>query len=287
MKLRIFLGLTALALIASGICALAKGTDKDHLALAEFRVQNLSCGSCVKTIGETLGKVAGIGKVDVSVTSGRAKVEYAPGRTDPAAIADKIARAGFPAELAFSLAPEEYRATQEDEERMGTRFVARVGDRLVLRSLFEKRLQGLEKAQSGRTVKETTLYLKVWEQTLQRELLLLAAEEQAVVIQNAEVDREIQRMRKDDEGFDAAVKARFGGIELFKAQIKEDLIIRRNLEDHVLAGEASPMQRQAKLNAWYGELRGTTPVVIFDPTLRATVEGVEGGGGGCGGSCCG
>jgi hypothetical protein len=62
------------------------------------------------------------------------------------------------------------------------------------------------------------------------------------------------------------------------------MIIQRNIDEHVLQGESDQALVRLKLDRWFRDLTATVPVVIFDPALKAAVEG---GGKGCGGSCCG
>lgn len=283
MKSRILLPL-ALVLVAAGIFFFISDRPSAALSLAEFRVANLTCGSCVENVRGALAEVKGVAEVTVNVTSGRALVAFDPERIADSVVAEKITAAGYPAEQVYTLDPDAYQALKTDEARLAGSFVGRVGERLIPRTAFDEDLRRRRLALGGRPMSEGSLGRDVWEETLRRALLLSAAEENGVVVQDAEVEREFERMGSRSDAFAAVIESRFGGAEAFKRALKEDLIIRRNLDDHVGAGIADPAQRQARLNAWYGELREKTPVVIFDPALKAAVEG---GGKGCGGSCCG
>jgi copper chaperone CopZ len=283
MKSRILLPL-ALVLGAAGIFYFVGNRPSVDLALAEFRVANLTCGSCVENVSNALTGVAGVAEVTVNVTSGRARVSFDPNKVADADIAGRITAAGYPAETVYTLDPKAYRILKTDEAALADSFVGRIGERLIPRTDFEEDLRRRRISLGGKPVSEGVLSLEVWEATLQRALLLGAAEQNKVVVQDAEVEREFERMGSKSEGFAALVTSRFGGAEAFKRTLKEDLVIRRNLDEHVSAGIADPALRQARLNAWYGELLGKTPVVIFDPVLKTAVEG---GGKGCGGSCCG
>lgn len=248
------------------LCAASASAEaaRGGYALAEFSVSGLSCGSCVNNVREALAGVAGVGDVEVSVTRGRATVEYLAGRTDAEALAARIGAAGYPATVARTLSAAEYRALAEDRAALADRFVGRVGARLIGRDDFAAALARFEVDGS---VPSGGLLKAVWQTIVQRQLLLAAAEASGVVVQEGEVDLEMKRRN-------VAASER--------AALKEDLVIGRNLEEHVLAGEHDPLRRRALLDAWYRDLAAATVVEIFDPALQTALEG-----GGCGGSCCG
>ena len=76
------------------------------------------------------------------------------------------------------------------------------------------------------------------------------------------------------------VVQRYGNIDNFRTRLREDMIINRNIEDHVYAGIDDPRQQQSQLQAWYADLQKETEVIIFDPQLKAVGQGS----GGC--ACC-
>lgn len=264
-----------------GAAAFLSATKTRELALAEFSVRNLTCGSCVGNIRGALSSLKGIGAVEVSVTMGRASVEYDPERIEPEAIAGRIVRAGYPAALNQVLDVADYRSFKEDESRLAERFVGRIGDRLVSRDAFASMLSRFE---GDRAALRQGLLRTVWQELVQRELLLAAAEKNGVVVRDEEVDLEVDRMRKGNEGFDTIVEGRYGGAEDLRQLLKEQMIIQRNIEEYVLAGEHDSTTRRLKLDRWYRELTDAAPIRIFDPALKAAVNAA---GSGCGGSCCG
>lgn len=109
MKSRILVPL-ALVLASAGIFYFVTNRPSADLALAEFRVANLTCGSCVENVSNALAGVAGVGEVTVNVTSGRARVAFDPEKVADADIAARITAAGYPAKPVQTLDPEAYRA---------------------------------------------------------------------------------------------------------------------------------------------------------------------------------
>ncbi|MDF1579277.1 MAG: cation transporter [Desulfuromonadales bacterium] len=254
-------------------------TDK---ALAVYDVKNLSCGSCVSNIQKALADEAGVGTVKVSVTSAQSTVEFDPGVIDAEDIRRQLTDAGYPATVREILSVDQYRQLRDEETRLSPIYVARIGSRLLPRSEFAA---AIKQSQShGSALADADIRLKVWNDLLQRELLLGAAEENQVVVQDGEVAARIDSMKAQQPGFEQAVVARYGSLEQFTRLVRNEMIIQRNLELNVAPEGADTRLRNQRLQKWYQELVSTTPVVIFDPELKAATESSAGG---CGGSCCG
>ena len=254
-------------------------------AMTELNVANLSCGSCVENIKQALAGVDGIGTVDVSVTSGRGQVTYDPTRIQAEEIAQVVTKAGYPAKVRLDLDAEQYRKLQTENEQLSAAYVARVGKRLVARSDFEE----LVKLRSGAALTgdlspyaTQQLQGQVWNELKEREILLAAAEKNQVVVQNGEVELEIKRIKQSTKDFDQAVKARFGSYERFFSQVRDNMIINRNIERNVIAGLTNDREKQLRFSQWYEQTQQQTDVVIFDPLLK---QAEAAGTSSCGGSC--
>lgn len=255
------------------------GINPADAALAEYQIEKMTCGSCVKNIEKALSKLDGVGSVEVNLTSNRGRVTYDPGTVDSARIAETISGAGYPASLRLELGPREYAALQQQQSELGQQYMARVGDRLLARSDFEQ----LVRHRSGGVAPQGAddqILKAVWQDTLQRELLLAAAEQNRVIVQDGEVDARLDELRQGHAELEQVVAERYGSMAEFRQRLREDLIIKRNIEDHVYAGTSDPRERQAKLQDWYAGLQKNTEVIIFDPQLKALNQG----GSGC--ACC-
>jgi copper chaperone CopZ len=239
----------------------------------------MTCGSCVNNIEEVLLRLDGVGSVEVNLTSNRGRVTFDPGTVDTAVIAATITGAGYPASLRLELDPREFAALQQEQSELGQQYLARVGDRLLARSDFEQ----LIRQRSGGVAQQELddqVWRAVWQDTLQHELLLAAAEQNRVVIQDGEVDARLDELQQGHAGLKQIITQRYGSMAEFRQRLREDMIIERNLKDHVYAGISDPRERQAKLQDWYAALQKNTEVIIFDPRLKAFNQG----GSGC--ACC-
>ncbi len=269
--------LLCFALLGGGVYLLS---GSQALGSAEFIVTKMTCGSCASKINAALAQVPGVGEVRVNVGGGTATVAFAEAKVSTETLAKTITAAGFPASLRQVLSAAEVQALNEDATRLSERFVARVGQRLISREDFEREL-ALRRSTAS-SANEGALRQALWQEVQERELLLSAAELQGTVVQETEVARQVGLMRAGMADFDRMVETRFGGLEAFSRKVRQDMTIRRTLEEGVLKGVSDPAQRQQKLDAWYQQLVATTPVLVLDPALKAAA-----GGSGCGGSCCG
>jgi copper chaperone CopZ len=264
------------------------GTNLANAALAEYQIEKMTCGSCTGNIETALVGLSGVGSVDINLTSNRGRVIYDPNKLDSQSIAEAITAAGYPAKLRLELDSDEYLALQQEQAQLGQEYLARIGDRLLARSDFE----GLVMQRSRGAVaagQNDQLWKTVWQDVLQRELMLSSAEENKVVVQDGEVEVRLDELRKGHQGLDDLLVKRYGSVDVFRARLHEDMIINRNIEDHVYAGITDPGEQKNKLQQWYAELQNNTDVVIFDSRLKAVSQGGGGcgsGGGGGGGGCC-
>lgn len=251
-------------------------------AMAEFQIEKLTCGSCVANIEKALDKVKGVESVTVNLTSNRGRVIFDPQLISGEVIGQAITDAGYPARLKNQLSPAEYSDLQNEQALMSQKYVARIGDRFVLLEDFDAQVR--LKAPNGAAAAEQggKIRAAVWQEVLQRELLLTAAEQNNIVIQEGEVDLRIKEIAGDHAGFDQLIETRYGDMQTFRELLRQDMVINRNLEDHVFRGVTSPLERQKMFQGWYTDLVQQTEVVIYDPQLKtASAKG------GCGGGCCG
>lgn len=267
---------------------LPRGLDQSHAsqtALAEYDLQKVTCGSCVSKITGALDDLPGVDTIEIDLTSSRGRVTFDPAATSADQIARTIGRAGYPAALRTELEPAELAALRAEESRLVRTYVARVGDRFVSRSDFESRVDQAGGNNAASLPAETAATrLAVWHEILQRELLLDAAAQNGVVVLAGEVEIRLQELRQRHGGGEFGVMELADDEEILRQRLREDMIIQRNLEDHVLAGVSEPGQRRSLLQDWFKDLNRRTEVAIFDPELKSMTSAKTSG---CGGSCCG
>lgn len=272
--------------VAGGYGMLTVRSSADTtLAMTELTVQNMTCGACVSTITEALEDVDGVESIEVSVTTGRSKVVFNPEQIGAKKIAGIVSSVGFPAEVDQFLDADQYQALQSEEMRLAVNYVARIGDRLIARQVFNEEIDKQLLASGSKNLPESRNQVagQSWQSLLQRTLLIQAAEENQVVVQNGEVELRIEQLQQSIPNLDSYVQSRYGSTEHFFQQLKEDMIISRNIEDHVLVKIKAPGMRQQRYRQWFQTLVDSTSIIIYDEQLKQAV----GSAGGCGSGCCG
>ncbi|MFO7982891.1 MAG: heavy metal-associated domain-containing protein [Desulfuromonadales bacterium] len=245
------------------------------MALAELSVDNLTCGSCVGNVEDSLSQLDGVGQIDVNVTLGEARIAFDPDQISAEMIARRISASDYPARVEQVLSAEDYVAQRRENSQMADRYVGRIGEKLISRDDFR------EKVESRSAPSDMT---GTWNSLVQQQLLLQDAVRNGIVVQEEEVQAEIDDLRNQHEGFDAFVSERYGSLEAFADSTRRNMIINRNIEQNVVAGRTDPVEKRQKLNTWFRQLKEETPVTIFDSKLEAALAA---GRGGCGGGCCG
>ncbi len=267
-------------------------TDRDanaSFAMSEMTVKKLTCGSCVSNITTALAAVAGVESVEVSVTTGRSQVLFNPAIVDAQQIAKVVSDAGYPATVTRQFSNEQYLAMQNEEAKLAEIYVAKIGQRLLARDEFDQLVTqrliagGLQ----NRPEMKQQIVKQTWQSLKQRILLIGAAETNRVVVQDGEVELKIKQMQQQMPNFDNYVKAKYVSSDDFFRQIKEDMIINKNIQENVLAGISNPNQRQTRFNQWFQDLIGNSPVIIYDAALKQATRSTGGCGSGSGGGCCG
>jgi copper chaperone CopZ len=270
---------------AAAYAVLTTRTSTDvSLALAELQVNNMTCGSCVKTITNALEVFSGVESVDVSVTTGTSKVLYDPALINADKIADTVTAAGYPAKVRALLTKEQYQALQTEESRLAADYVARVSGQLISRPQFEAEVGKYLEDVNGVASRAVS---KAWQVIVQKTLLLQAAEQNQVVVHDGEVDLRIQSLQKSMPNMDEYIRSRYGSKERLHQQIKEEMVISRNIEQYVLGQEKDPRVRQTNLSRWYQGLVDNASIKIYDPQLKQATSSSGGCGSGSGGGCCG
>ncbi len=215
----------------------------------------------------------GVGKVDVNVTLGEARVEFAPEKVSAETIAGRISDADYPARVARVLSADDYRALRQEQSQLADRYVGRIGEKLISRQDFTAALG------AGATEGNVAA---TWDRLVQQQLLLQDAARNGVVVQDGEVQAQIEALRKKHQGFDAFIAQRYGSIEAFAESTRRNMIINRNIEQNVLSGGTDPAKKNQLLNRWYQKLNEETPIAIFDSKLETALAAGQSG---C--ACCG
>ena len=275
------------AVVAASAYALltTRTTANTSLTMTELQVKNMTCGSCVAKITEALDAVSGVESIDVSVTTGTGKITFDPQLVTAQALAETVTSAGYPATIKQLLTSEQYHLLLSEESRLSADYVARIGDQLISRSRFDREVGKYltEADQQDRPEAHGRALAQAWQGIMQRTLLLQAADKNQVVVHDGEVALRIQQLRQGMPKLDEYIRSRYGSAENFHQQLKEDMVISRNIDQSAIGTEKDPRRRQKSFNLWFQSLVDNASIIIYDQRLKQATASA----GGCGGVCCG
>ncbi len=241
-------------------------TASSRTVSATFNVERLTCGSCVENIRQAVSQLEGVVSVETDVANGKSLVAFDPGKTDAAQIAKVMTQSGYPAQLYARENKQGVMTTDIDTAL----YIARIGERLVPRADFnelveQQRLTGTE---SGDALPVQSLVRFAWMTILQRELLLSAATKAGVTVANAELDAYISTNKLASAD---------------REKVRSDLLLERFFKQQQVDSVANPVEFTNLLTT----LQKSTPVQIFDESLKQSLSGGAKKSSGCGGGCCG
>ncbi|SDM01488.1 Copper chaperone CopZ [Geoalkalibacter ferrihydriticus] len=278
MKSRLLISVfMVLIAVVAAVAVLGQRSPKAS-AYAELKVANMTCGACIGRVQKAARDLPGVGSVEVNIAAKSARVAFDPQRVEGAQIAATVTAAGYPAQLISVVDAQQLQAAQQAQQKLAAKYVGQIGERLVPREEFDQHLARLA-AGSPMGLQSPAMAGQVWQQLVQRELLLADAAASGLVASEDEARQELHTLRQAMTDFEQRATARFGSLEAFLERLKDDLTIRRHLEQNVTNGEQNPRLRQLLVEQRLQEIGARIPVKAFDPALKA-------GGGGCGGSCC-
>ena len=257
-----YLAILIIAVAVSGLALLNGTTARSaDLASVELSVSRMTCGSCVETIRQAVLSLDGPAEIVTDVRSARSYVTYDPQRVAPDKIATTITGSGYPATILFVRDASGNLLSGVDLDKV----VGRVGSRMIERGAFNKSFERTMQAveEQGRPVPLGVVFQSAWSSLVQNELLLNAAIQNGLTVDEAEID----------SGMTDAVT---------REEVRNRLLIKRFLQTQFPDREPNGIALSNLLKG----LQANTAIDIFDPNLKRNLSS-RNGNSGCGGSCCG
>ena len=93
------------------------GAPGEGAGEVQLRIRGMHCASCVRTIEKALGTAEGVGEASVSLVEEVARVRFAQGTADPAALVSAVEEAGYGAEVLAGTEAVLDASRERDEER--------------------------------------------------------------------------------------------------------------------------------------------------------------------------
>ena len=267
---------------------------------AVFDVQGMSCSGCIYTIKSGLADMDGISDVLVDVGRGRVEVFYDSTRvTEPQKIASAITAVGYPATLKQTLTKEEVAKENNRYASRSKLYIAAVGDWEISRKDFNSELSHArsryEKAygavvftgDQGKALMErlqAQITSGLINEGIQMQEIRRAGFKLPAKTVEREFEEHLSRKGMSRQEFEKVLEDSGYDYDYFYKKFENRLTIDRYLNDRVLSGLTSDLEKQRHYSDWFNNARLLAKVVYYDKNLENIVKNSSAGGG-CGNSC--
>ena len=262
-----------------------------------LNVRDMSCSGCIATIKESLSGIRGIEEVLVDIGNGKAEVYYdSKMLKDVAPIAAAMTASGYPAEVARTQSAEEIKKERGLAAAKSRYYIASVGGWDIARPDFDTELEiakkryvqlygdGLFSSAQG-TAFEDKLKIQIATRLVDEGFLLQEITKSDYTLSPKAVEEAFQTLLlengKDKESFKASVKEAGYDFDYFMKRFENKVLIDRYLDDRILAGLSTPLERQNALNSWFQNSRVLAEVVYYDKDLEGLIQQGSAAGGCC------
>ena len=289
--------------IQTGVAGKAKNeitATEANSAKAVLDVQGMSCSGCIYQIKSSLAGIDGIRDVLVDLNSSRVEVFYDRTKVrNPGPIASAITAAGYPATLKQTMTSDEI---EKENNRLASRsklYIAAAGNWEISRQDFETELaqakNRYEKTYGSKvfTGDQGNALLQRLQSQVASSLISEGIQMQEVrksgfSLSKQTVEQEfhefLSKKGVSPEKFQQALNESSYDYDYFLKKFENRLTIDRYVEDVVLSGISSDLEKQQHYSDWYNNARLLAKVVYYDKNLENIAKN-SARGAGCGSSC--
>jgi len=272
-----------------------------NMAKAVLDVQGMSCSGCIYTIKSGLAGINGISDVLVDVNSGRVEVFYDSSKVkDPNEVASAITAVGYPATLMQTMTGDEI---EKNNNRFASRsklYIAAVGEWEISRGDFDSELSHArsryEKAygksvftgDQGKSLKErlqAQIATSLISEGIQMQEIRKAGFSLPAKTVESEFNEYLSQKGMTRQEFKKLLKDSGYDYDYFYKKFENRLTIDSYLNDRVLSGLASDLEKRQHYSDWFNNASLLAKVVYYDKNLEKIVKNNSAAGGGCGNSC--
>lgn len=262
---RIVTALVVLLLLAGGGYA-AYVMVSGEVVAGRFAVNKMYCPACVTTVTEVASKVPGVVGAQVSLASQDVIVKFRNKQTNPDAIKEAIARAGYPTQPDGMFKP--------SGGGINDTLVALVNGKPV----FARDIKiscNVADPKAAQAAPAPAFF-----STVGKAILLEAADAATVVIQPSEIEEDVQKMAQkkgmSQEEFLTAMAAKYGSKEKYLQTVGQVLGVRKLREETIVQGVKDPAEKTHKTMEWLGKLFKDADVQIVDEGTKKTIHAAAG-----------
>ena len=269
------------------------------LSKAVLRVEKLSCSSCIQNIKDALSNIQGIEEILVDISSGTAQIYYSSKiLKEPDRLAQAVTSKGYPATLVKISSSEDLRKEEAVAASRSQYYIASVGGWDISRSDLDTQLEHAKKRYAktygenlfstakGKTLADN-LRGQIVSRLIDEGVMLQEITKAGYKVDSAAVEDEVKKVvqqsgKGSSEEFNTTLDENGMTLDYFKKRLETQMLISRYLEEKILTGASSDVERQNLFTSWFNNAKILAEVVYYDKDLERLVQ-QQSARGGCGG----
>ena len=268
------------------------------LAKAVLNVKGLSCSSCIQNIKDALSSIQGIEDILVDISRGSAQIYYnSKTLKDPDRLAQAVTSGGYPATLVKTYSSEDLRKEEAVAAARSRYYIASVGGWDIARSDYDTQLEHAKKryaktygeslfsTEKGKTLADN-LRAQIVSRLIDEGVMLQEITKAGYKVDSGLVEDEVKKVMQQSgkglEEFKTTLDENGMTFDYFKKRLETQMLISRYLEEKILTGASSDVERQNLFTSWFNNAKILAEVVYYDKDLERLVQ-QQSARGGCGG----
>jgi len=258
------------------------------LSKAVLNVQGLSCSSCIQNIKDALSNIQGIEEILVDISRGTAQIYYdSKTLKEPDRLAKAVTSGGYPATLVKTYSSEDLRKEGALAAARSEYYIASVGGWDIARSELNTQLEHAKKRYAktygenlfstdrGKSLidnlRAQIVSRLIDEGVMLQEITKAGYKVDAVAVED-ELKKAMQQSGKGSEDFRTALNESGMTLEYFKKRLETQILISRYLEEKILSGASSDVEKQTLFASWFKNAKILAEVSYYDKDLERLVQ---------------
>jgi len=258
------------------------------LSKALLNVDGLSCSSCIQKIKDALSPIEGIEEILVDISRSTVQVYY-NGKTlkEPNRLALAVTSHGYPATLLKIFASEDLRKEEAVAAARSQYYIASVGGWDIARPDFDTQLEHAKKRYEkiygddlfstarGKSLVDNLraqIVVRLIDEGVMMQEITKAGYRVTAEAVEDELEKVMQQSGKGPEEFKEALVEDGMTFEYFKKRLETQLLISGYLEEKILTGASSDVEKRTLFVSWFNNSKILADVSYYDKALERLVQ---------------
>jgi copper chaperone CopZ len=268
------------------------------LSKAVLNVKGLSCSSCIQNIKDALSNIQGIEDILVDISRSTAQIYFNSNTLkEPDRLAEVVTSAGYPATLVKTYSSEDLRKEEAAAAARSQYYIASVGGWDIARSDLDTQLEHAKKRYEktygedlfstarGKSLMDN-LRAQIVSRLIDEGVMMQEITKAGYKVAAADVEDELKKVAQQSgkglEEFKTDLKENGMSFDYFKKRLETQMLINRYLEERILSGATSDVEKQTLFTSWFNNAKVLAEVSYYDKDLERLVQ-QQSAGSKCGG----